>query len=164
MIGNIAKPVGACLCAMAISGCITMKPPSVDVATPAATPTPSKEGIILTRIAEPSLPKGDCGMVLWTAEGERALPIFRYVSEKNGEINIGNVQVKLTRTSFTGTSGFGVFERQEFTSEAGAVVTIVVNFGLGFDGGVYLERGLLTIETAEGWRTVVPAAGLAGCR
>jgi hypothetical protein len=39
-----------------------------------------------------------------------------------------------------------------------------VRFSLGFDGGVYLERGLIVVEALDGWRTVAPSAGLAGCR
>jgi hypothetical protein len=43
-------------------------------------------------------------------------------------------------------------------------VSVDARFSVGFDGGVYLERGLITVEAADGWRTVIPSAGLAGCR
>ena len=124
-----------------------------------------ENGALLTRIAAPSIPKGRCGMVLWTAEGERPAPIFRFVSQEKATISVGGEEVVLERTQARGASGFGVSEEQIFVSEAeGLQVKVVAYFGLGFDGGSYLERGLITVETLDGWRSVTPAAGLAGCR
>lgn len=165
-IPKFAHAAGCLAGAILLSGCLTTTgsaPAKEVVIAPTEAVSPEEE-LLLTRIAEPSLPKGECGMVLWTATGERASPVFRYVSEKRAEVSLNSRQLILTRSNFTGTSGFGVFEQQEFVSDDGVKVGITVTFGLGFDGGTYLERGLITVETPEGWKTVVPAAGLAGCR
>lgn len=122
------------------------------------------EALVLEPLAESALPPGECGMVLWTLDENRPTPIFRYVAGKQAEIALDGARVKLARTDQSGASGFGVFERQEFSAADGMKVAVEAKFSLGFDGGSYLERGLVTVETPGGWRTVAPAAGLAGCR
>ena len=64
----------------------------------------------------------------------------------------------------SGANAYGVFENAAFQSENGVIMKITFKFGLGFDGGNYLQDGLLTIEDLSGWRTVAPVAGIAGCR
>lgn len=128
------------------------------------TQLPVEEQLLLAAIPEPFVPKGACGMVLWSAEGDRPSPVFRYVSEKTAEVNLNGRLVRLSRTTFNGATGFGVFEAQDFESEDGISASVTVRFAQGFDGGAYLERALITLESSEGWRSVVPAAGLAGCR
>lgn len=103
-------------------------------------------------------------MVLWTLEQERPAAIFRYLSGKTAEIVVNEQKMTLTRIEVEGSTAFGVSERQSFSGEDGLKVAIDVRFSLGFDGGSYLERGLVTVTTQDGWRTVVPSAGLAGCR
>ena len=147
-------------------GCATTNTGTKDTPTAesGAPLTQTEEGVVLSRIVEPSIPKGKCGMVLWTAEGKRAMPVFRFIAEEKADISVNNQALKLNRVTFTGASGFGVFENQSFTNEEGLTAKVDAFFGLGFDGGAYLERGLITIETPDGWRTVVPTAGIAGCR
>ncbi|HPE31121.1 MAG TPA: hypothetical protein PLV61_08000, partial [Parvularculaceae bacterium] len=103
-------------------------------------------------------------MVLWTLDEERFAPIFRYVAGQQGEVAIGGAPVALTRVEVEGDGAFGIFEEQTFITEDGLKLNVKVKFSLGFDGGTYLERGLVSVETPSGWRTVLPAAGLAGCR
>ena len=150
-----------------MTGCLATTGPvkdSQENVETAVAQLPAEEQLLLASIPEPFVPKGACGMVLWTAEGERPSPVFRYLSEKSAEINLNGRLVRLSRTTFNGASGFGVFETQDFVSDDGISAVVTVQFGQGFDGGSYLERGLVTLESAEGWRSVVPAAGLAGCR
>jgi len=114
-------------------------------------------------LPDAALPKGACGMILWTLDAERPIPVFRAVSQKGAEVNVDGAVRQLALAAADGGSGFGVFERQTFTGD-GLTVTVRVRFGLGFEGGSYLERGLLSIEKPDGWKAVVPAAGIAGCR
>ncbi len=126
---------------------------------------PLEEGYILTRIADSTLPAGECGMILWTLEDDRPEPIFRYVAGKTGDMSLNGAPATLTRLQSEGSRGFGISEAQVFTDETQQLQVIVTaKIGLGFDGGAYLERGLITIENEEGWRTVTPTAGIAGCR
>lgn len=118
----------------------------------------------LTQIAEPRLPDKSCGMLLWTLESQRPVAIFRYVNGGNGEISISGRRVVLTLGEFSGAADFGVFERQVFVSEEGVTVETESKFGRGFDGGTYLERGLIKVRDESGWSIIAPAAGVAGCR
>jgi len=119
--------------------------------------------IIIDALPDPSLAKGDCGMILWTLDENQPAAVLRVASGKGAEMSVNGSVVKFAITQTSGAAGFGVFEEQSFAAE-GLTATVKVRFGLGFDGGSYLERGLVTIESASGWRTVIPAAGVAGCR
>lgn len=118
----------------------------------------------LGALAATELPDRSCGMILWTLDEQRPSPVFRYVAGKTADIVIGNRPIELVRTVGNGVAGFGVYERQEFESEDGFRVEVTNQFGVGFDGGAYLERGLVKVHSPEGWSVVAPAAGIAGCR
>lgn len=120
---------------------------------------------VLTRIANSELPKGKCGMILWTLEADKPAPVFQYLNGEAGRLSLNGVPVNLTRLSAEGTTAFGVSETQNFSDASAAyAVKVAVTMGLGFEGGTYLERGLITMEGPDGWRTVTPVAGVAGCR
>lgn len=114
-------------------------------------------------LPDPALPKGGCGMILWTLDVERPIPVFRSIAQKGAEIVVDGSLRQLKLTSADGDAGFGIYENQTFAGD-GLTVTVRVRFGLGFDGGTYLERGLVSIEKPDGWKTVIPAAGISGCR
>ncbi len=118
----------------------------------------------LGALQQASIPDKSCGMILWTLEAQRPSAIFRFVVGDGGEVVLGGHTVSLTRVDYDGASGFGVFENQQFRNEDGVEVEIVSRFGLGFDGGAYIERGLIKVRDASGWSIVAPAAGIAGCR
>lgn len=125
---------------------------------------PSGDGdLIIGALAQSALPAGSCGMILWTLEADRPTPIYRQIQGKSGEIMLNGKPLSLSIIDNSGASGFGVFEETTMAAEK-VSATVKVRFGLGFEGGVYLERGLLTVESETGWRSVVPAAGIAGCR
>lgn len=133
-------------------------PATVDLAS-------SESGVKgLQPIGDAQLPAKECGMMLWTLEGNRPAAVFQYVAGKNARINIAGKPVELTRTKFDGASGFGVFERQVFTSSDGVKVEVSSRFGLSFNGGAYLEQGLIKVSDQAGWSLVSPTAGIAGCR
>ena len=102
-------------------------------------------------------------MILWTLEANQPAAILRLISGKSADIVINGKPLKFEITASSGATGFGVYEEQSLAA-GGITASVKVDFGLGFDGGSYLERGLVTIESATGWRTVIPAAGVAGCR
>ena len=127
-------------------------------------PPVATDGLLFTALAESGLPERSCGMVLWTLDVDRPTPILRQIAGGAAEAAVNGAPTTFDLVSSGGPSVFGVSEEQVFRSASGWTVTTRVAFGLAFDGGVYLERSLVTIETADGWRTVTPAAGIAGCR
>lgn len=118
----------------------------------------------LGRVAEANIPLEQCGMILWTLEAQRPVPVFRFISGKEGSIVLGLRPVSLDLQSFSGASDFGVFENQLFRSDDGLEVEITARFGVGFSGGAYLESGLIKVRDPSGWSVITPAAGIAGCR
>lgn len=151
--------------AMALSAC-SSSGSRTNKGAPAETVIGSGDGagsLSIGSLADAAIPAGECGMILWTLEAQQPAAVFRMVSGKGGEIVINGAKTALTLTQSGGASGFGVSEEQAFAS-GGVRISVKMRFGLGFEGGTYLERGLLTVEDASGWRTVIPAAGVAGCR
>ncbi|MGE0409362.1 MAG: hypothetical protein AB7P23_08885 [Amphiplicatus sp.] len=132
--------------------------------TAAAAEAGAEEGIVLGALPEAGVPRGACGMVLWTLDENRPTPIFRYVAGKSADLVIDGAPVTMTRLRTNGAAAFGVFESQRFAAPSGIEAEVDVRFSLGFDGGIYLERGLVVVQSPDGWRTVTPSAGLAGCR
>ncbi|MEX6634222.1 polysaccharide deacetylase family protein [Hyphococcus lacteus] len=115
-------------------------------------------------LADASLPAKECGMVLWTLEGNRPAAVFRYVTGKDAMMNLGGADVTLKRIDYNGASGYGIYERQKFQNTDGIVVEVSAKFGLGFSGGSYLEQGVVKVTDNSGWSMVSPTAGIAGCR
>lgn len=149
------------LMALLAAGCSTAKSRDSEIVDGAA--PGGEDDIVISALADASLPKGECGMILWTLEANQPAAILRLTAGKGAEIVVNGKVVKLAITNSSGAAGFGVYEEQSLAA-AGITASVTVTFGLGFDGGSYLERGLVTIESATGWRTVIPAAGVAGCR
>ena len=103
-------------------------------------------------------------MVLWTLEGQRPLPVFKYVDGDGAYVNLSHAPITMQRHDYAGVADFGVFEQQTFKSEGDLTVEVEASFGLDFDGGAYLQNGLIKLSDETGWSMVAPAAGIAGCR
>ncbi len=115
-----------------------------------------------------NIPAGKCGMLLWTLEAGNPVMIFRAVQNEGAEMIIENVPTQLTLVRQAGESRYGIASEQEYqTIATGAeFVTAGINttFGLSFEGGVYVEKGSITLANELGWEHILPVAGLAGCR
>ena len=161
-------PLIATIVALTLAGCSTLTGSESVSTAENDDPTPvfSLQGSdqTLGALQDASIPDDSCGMILWTLEAQRPSAVFRFVVGETGEIMIGQRHVVLNLQAFDGASGFGVFENQKFSNDEGVVVEISSRFGLGFDGGAYIERGLIKVRDATGWSIVAPAAGIAGCR
>lgn len=120
--------------------------------------------IMLTSLGESNLPHGSCGMVLWTLDANRPVPVLRYVVGDKGEFHLNRVPHELIRTNVGGNDLFGIFPRQSFVAGNDIKIGVELQFGQGFDGGTYLKRGVIILERPEGPTLVTPVAGIAGCR
>ena len=149
-----------------VSGCLATSGGGVgsEPAGPALTSAQADGSFSLTAIDDAALPAGKCGMILWTLDASSPKAIMRYVSDQAAQIEINGEVVELVLAQARGGGEFGVFEEQTFSSETGYLADVMINFGLGFDGGVYVERGFIKVSAASGWEIVAPAAGIVGCR
>ncbi len=146
-----------------VAACTTTgeKPPPASASAASSLP---EAGFILNQLPDSSLPRGKCGMILWTLTDGAPAAVFRFVAGEEADVALKGQPTKLRALEVSGRSEFGVSERQVFQTPEAVRVTTEVRFGLGFDGGVYLERALISIEDEAGWKSVSPAAGIAGCR
>lgn len=148
----------------ALSGCALIKTDDGHSPAAATKPAPIENALILGAIAQSQIPKGECGMVLWTLDADRPVPVFRFIAGGSGDIVLNGAPYTLELVSASGEAGFGVSEKSSFTGDGGLSVDVSVEFGSGFENGGYLQRGLIAVASANGWRSVTPAAGIAGCR
>ncbi len=118
----------------------------------------------LTSINRSTLPKGTCGMVLWTLDANRPIPVLQYSQAENGELRLNNIPYELIRIDAQGDGAFGIFKNQTFAAGADIRVHVDLSFGQGFDGGTYLERGVIKVEQPDNLTLITPVAGIAGCR
>lgn len=125
---------------------------------------PDASTISLTALSDGNLPRGKCGMVLWTLDASRPVPVLRYVAGNVGEVHLNNTPYELIRVNVGGNAVFGVFPVQSFAAGKDITVAVEVQFGQGFDGGTYLERGTISIEKPDSPTLITPVAGIAGCR
>ncbi len=121
-------------------------------------------GVALSAIGKAQISAGECGMLLWTLDEDRPQPIFQFISGGKADVMHYGSPEKMTLVGASGPGGFGVHQNQEFHTADGSVMKVSVSFGQGFDGGSYLKQGLITIDSPAGMRSVIPAAGIAGCR
>lgn len=131
---------------------------------PATNNDPNPGGRLFGALPDPRIPAGSCGMVLWTLSEDQPTPVFRYIAGKAADAVLDRKPVAFVLSDARGANRFGVSASQRFTTADGHRADVRVAFGLGFDGGVYLEQAVITVTDAAGWRVVTPAAGLAGCR
>ncbi len=155
---------GLAVAALSASACSTLTKSETPAEAQSAKQENTEASVLLSGVADARIAAGDCGMILWTLDAERPLPVLRFVAGGRADIAINGAPVSLSLTGASGASGFGVYEEQTYESEGGVKMTVSVRFGQGFDGGAYLHRGLITLEQPDGWRSVTPAAGIAGCR
>lgn len=125
---------------------------------------PASDNLFLAQLPDATLPKGKCGMILWTLDAEQPAAVMRHVVGEKATISLNGAETTLSLVEVSGPGNFGVHETQKFVTSEGLQADVDLEFGQGFDGGSYLQRGLISIENPEGWRLVVPAAGIAGCR
>ncbi|NHK29082.1 hypothetical protein FF098_014255 [Parvularcula flava] len=123
------------------------------------------------RIAElrnKNLDPGQCGMLLWTLDKGEPVMVFRNVEGRQAEMIIDGSPARLELVEEQGERRYGASTEQSYTLEAGTPgetrVKVSASFGTPFEGGVYVEQGVITLRNFFGWERVTPVAGLAGCR
>ncbi len=148
-----------------LMGCAA-KPANISTSAPnlRANQALSGQELALGALMDTEIPKGECGMMLWTLDAERPILVFRFVANGHGEVMLDGVAMDLTLTQAEGASGFGIYENFEFQAPDETIFKVSVRFGQGFDRGSYLQQGLITVERSDGWKSVTPTAGIAGCR
>lgn len=168
----MTRIVSGILALISISGLAACATAPDEEAGPAAQPAAKyqvkDDAPRIAELKKRNLEPGQCGMLLWTlSAGEPAL-VFRNVEGKAAEMIIDGKTARLVLASATGEQRYGISAKQEYTLDEGTPgetrVKIAATFGIPFEGGVYVEEGVITLRNFFGWERVTPVAGLAGCR
>ena len=164
-----AVPSCAALAALAvITACAT--PPDRGQAGRAGGPV----NLSVTEAPDPAplegydIPRGRCGMILWTKAGSRIAPIFRSLDVTEATMQVEGKPVGLVLDSQSGDLALGMRSEQVFKGFDGdgqpLSVEARLDWGDGFPGGLYVRGGTLTVNGADGWSRILPVAGIAGCK
>ena len=122
------------------------------------------EALLFDAHPDAAIPPGKCGLVLWTLDDREPRPVFRHLVGDDADAMLDGARASFALVDAKGASRFGVSEHQVFEDQDGLQAVVRVSFGLGFEGGIYVQEGIITMLAPDGWRTVTPAAGLIGCR
>jgi len=155
--------LGACETGSKPKGLVAAEPDLVRAEIDQAVAAQS-DRFALTALPSSLLPGGTCGMVLWTLDANKPVPVLRYVAGKAGEFRINGVPHELIQVDSSGQAEFGVFSDQRYAAGKDISVNVDIVFGQGFDGGTYIERGVIRVDKPDLGTLVTPVAGLAGCR
>lgn len=111
-----------------------------------------------------SLEAGECGLFLWT---RRELPQFVFFSKAGSEDALFWVDNSAQTLSRTGVGGeiFGQqLTEQNFALADGRTMELRMTPGEQLVGGQRVPEATLTLIDGEGWRTLVPVAGVTVCQ
>ncbi|MGV6801446.1 MAG: hypothetical protein ACWA5L_05935 [bacterium] len=111
------------------------------------------------------LPSGKCGMMLWTLNQDQPIFIFQAIVGEGAQMVLDGQLTNLTLVNQAGDMRHNVATKQDYHANDPAVdISLESEFGLRFEGGSYVEHGILSLSNEQGWERVTPVAGLAGCR
>jgi hypothetical protein len=153
--------------AIGLTGCATGGPdpqgPRVPVPMSAETEAPD-----LGALRTYGVPRGRCGMILYTLAGATPVPIFRSTDDGTAIMEIERQVTPLALVGRGGTTRMAIPSMQYFQGHlaSGEAITVAAQteWGQPFQGGSYVRSGTMTVTAANGWSRVVPVAGIAGCK
>jgi len=129
----------------------------------AAAPTAS-EPVKIGALAPRELKQGQCAMFLW-AKRSRTRFVFFAQSQGKAVMALNGKERVFERTAAEGNPAFGQFTKQRFKAEAFTLaLTIEVEARKGVLGGAVIPRGALRVNAGEGWKRILPVAGLIACK
>jgi len=162
-------PLAALALALVLGACSGALPAGTPEADPAPRMTASADGrdlsdpIEVGALAPRNLAAGQCAMFLWMKQG-RAQFVFYAESDGTAVMRLNGEERRFSRIAAEGDPAFGQYTRQRF--DAGdweLALTVAVEARRGLLGGAVIPRGALRVVEPEGWKRVLPVAGLIAC-
>lgn len=169
---SLLKSAFALCLACALVACASTQDGSTGAGTDEASPEAryqvKQDAPQITELKNRNLAPGQCGMLLWTASGGSPILVFRNLDGQSAEMIIDGETTRMDLVEASGAKRYGVSTNQLFTIEPGTPgetrVSVEASFGIPFEGGNYVEEGIITLRNFFGWERVTPVAGLVGCR
>lgn len=115
-------------------------------------------------LAPRELKQGQCAMFLW-AKRSRTRFVFFAQSKGKAVMALNGKERVFERTAAEGNPAFGQFTKQRFKTDAFTLaLTVEVEARKGVVDGAVIPRGALRVSASEGWKRVLPVAGLIACK
>ena len=163
---------GAAVALAALVGACSSQPDPVPENTEATAPATSVTSDLLpamnvvpkSGLGPQQLESGECGLFIWNKTDPTQFIFFEKSQTGRALMKLGGETAALTQIANRGNI-FGEFmTEQGFAGPGGEQILLTVQPGDQLQGGQRIERGRLTVTTAEGWRTVIPVLGVRACK
>lgn len=152
-----------------LGGCSGIFPAETPETDPAPRMTASAEAqefsdpIVVGALAPRELAAGQCAMFLWMKQG-RAQFVFYADSDGTAVMRLNGEERRFSRIAAEGDPAFGQYTRQRFDADDWELaLTVAVEARRGLVGGAVIPRGALRVVEPDGWKRVLPVAGLIAC-
>lgn len=112
-----------------------------------------------------TLSPGECGLFLWTAGEPRTFVFFSKAGTDKALADIGGETVRMSRVSVDGDI-FGQFmtEMRYASEDRTESLVVLIEPGDEIEQGQRTGTARITHTNADGWDTIVPAAGVRACQ
>lgn len=142
---------------------VTLKRPNASVPVSAETEAPDPGAL-----ASYNIPPGRCGMVLWAKAGTDTVPVFQALQDGSAVMEIDGKMTQMVRYSAQGEARAAMPNIQRYNALLTQTDVIQVEvstvWGNQFPGGSYVKNGTIILTGPDGWKRVMPVAGIAGCK
>lgn len=107
---------------------------------------------------------GECGLFLWTRREDPQFVFFSRSGEETAEYWFQGAQVSLNRTALGGDIFGQQLTEQDFADASGKSYQLRMTPGDMLVSGQRVPEASMTITDSEGWKTLIPLAGVTACQ
>lgn len=111
-----------------------------------------------------ALNEGDCGLFLWTRREQPQFVFFSRAGEETARFWFEDSSLELSRTALGGDVFGQQLTEQDFVTADGRSIELRMTPGDQLIGGQRIPEASLTLVDAEGWKTLIPLAGVSACQ
>ena len=117
-----------------------------------------------TGLPAQTLSAGECGLFLWTRREQPQFVFFSKAGTESALFWADNGAQTLSRTGVGGEIFGQQLTEQNFALSDGRSIELRMTPGEQLVGGQRVPEATLTVIDGEGWRTLVPVAGVTVCQ
>jgi hypothetical protein len=112
-----------------------------------------------------TLAPGDCGLFLWTLAEPRRFVFFERAGDQNALFHVDG-QTRTLSVGATEGALLGAFATRRALSASDGTMSASLELtpGEALDGGQGISAARMTLTRPDGWRVVLPLAGVYACQ
>ncbi|MAK62214.1 MAG: hypothetical protein CMK09_14690 [Ponticaulis sp.] len=111
-----------------------------------------------------ALEVGECGLFLWTRREQPQFVFHSRAGTETARLWFDGATLDLNRTALGGDVFGQQLTEQDFAMSDGRAVQLRMTPGDQLIGGQRVPEASLTVIDAEGWKTLIPLAGVTACQ